>query len=788
MTGSGKDAIRRGPAALHSEAKRQASRLFPVLLGASLVLAGCDAAEDTAVATADQAATAAAEFRQTAYRVRADFAAPLNADSGWAADSNTPAVVRADHPFRLRLEVEAPEDAAAQQFQLEFRRNEGNWEPLAAEDFPYPVKELALNFSREQDTSPAETWNLIAGDASALVWQQEGDSGFLRMTAHKGPLLALAQYHTHWEPIEFKAVMRLPESSTAGILFGYRDPDNHYRLELEGGGALRVVQRRNGSEAVVQSEDVGVKTGQWLEVAVDWEGSEVSVAYEWDPYIQGPEFTWDLGETIDESPAGLYLPANSAADLRLLEVSGATHTPRASIVSSSAFAHGDETTNLLPGSELPFAAGAGINYADTSPSWSASGNHSEWEFPIVVRYFSDHANINETGDTFEFRMTGSDGEPLASAHLARVTLEVPEGHLGGTFVETPTRIGPWEAENGDLYFIMEPSETDNVMMMVKSTDGGISWLEVDGANRPGTGDLEGVGSVHVDGSIHILHQTSDHVFYHRFRTADSAEPDSWEIRDERLASPVEPPVQVADIAVRSDGSVVGVYGNLHKILYRVRSPDGEWSEETVVDPDDDRDLSGPVLVRGRDDVVHLAYTGLDGTAWYRSILPNGDLTPRQAVAAGLGTEVQDAGGILPLVYLTDSDAVSIIYRLDNGELWERRAGGDGKLTEAVRVTDRAVVRNAADAEQVGADAIAYGADVHVLFIEEGTNRLFHTWRDGDGGWSEPSLEVDGETVLWVRGMAIKQSAEGAVYGYVYDGGSFGGSGMNRYAEVPLTAR
>lgn len=70
--------------------------------------------------------------------------------------------------------------------------------------------------------------------------------------------------------------------------------------------------------------------------------------------------------------------------------------------------------------------------------------------------------------------------------------------------------------------------------------------------------------------------------------------------------------------------------------------------------------------------------------------------------------------------------------------------------------------NADDAEQVGADAVGYGDSVHVLFIEEDTGRLFHTRRNGEGDWSEPTLEVDGEEVLWVRGTVIKESDQGAV--------------------------
>lgn len=772
------------PAAMNLGTIRPNGRVLTGLLAAAILLSGCHSG-DVAETTEGAGPTG---LQQTAYRVRTDFTAPLNGDAGWAADINTPATVVADQPFRLRLELESPSDLLTERrLGLQFRRNEGDWEKVLAEDFPYPVKQLTLDFSSNPGDSLREHWQLIRGEAGNLGWQPENgeDEGFLRMTAGADALLALAHYQIHWEAVEFKSVMRLQDDATAGILFGYQDTDNHYRLDIEGGGALRLVERKQGVERELHRQDVGVKTGQWIEVAVVRDGQEVTVEYEWDAYIQGETLTWDLGQPIAQSTTGIYLPANSGVDLLELEAGGETHSPRVSIISNPVFAHGEPAGDLLPVSDLPFIAGAGISYADRTPSWTAAASQGEWEFPLVIRYFSDGASVNLPGDTFDFRMVEIGAEPLEVAALPTVTLEVPGGHLGGTFVETPMRLGPWEAANGDLYFIMEPSETDNMMMMVKSSDGGKSWREVDGAHRPQTGDLEGVASTYADGRIHILHQTSDHVFHHVFNTVDTAQPDRWDIRDEMLASPTEPPVQVADIAVRSDGSVVGVYGDLHRILYRIRSAEGHWGEEIVVDAETDRDLSGPTMVRGRDDVVHLAYTGNDGTAWYRRILPTGALTASQQLASGLGTEVEDAGGILPLVYLPESDTVSLVYRLGNGELWERRAAPGGELGEAVQVTDRAVVSNAADSEQAGADAVGHGASVHVLFIEAGSGRLFHTSRNADHQWTEPRLLVDGENVLWVRGTVIKDSGQTAAYGFVYDGGSNGGSGFNRYAEITL---
>jgi hypothetical protein len=404
-----------------------------------------------------------------------------------------------------------------------------------------------------------------------------------------------------------------------------------------------------------------------------------------------------------------------------------------------------------------------------------------------VRRFADGAVTNDAGDAFAFRLVRADGTPLDAEALPVLTLAVPAGHLGGTFVETPGRIGPWQASNGDLYFIMEPTETDNVLMMVKSSDGGATWREVDGANRPAADDLEGVGSDLFGDTVHILHQTSEHVWHHAFRTSDHpTRPDSWAVRDELVATPTKPPTQVAALVARSDGSLVAAYGGAETIHVATRTTDGEWGEPLAVDADAAAVLSGPQTALGADDAVHLAYTDSEGAAWYRRFLPDGTLTPRERVAAGLGTTEYDVGSIAPLAYSPETDTVVVLYRLADGHLWARRAGAGGGLTAPVRVTDRRVVQNAVDSDQVGADAIAVGGAVHVVFIEDGTGHLYYTSSGAAGEWEPSVLLSDDVRAQWVRGQRLQRPTGEPVYGYVFDAGSDGGSGRNTFGEVALS--
>ncbi len=464
-------------------------------------------------------------------------------------------------------------------------------------------------------------------------------------------------------------------------------------------------------------------------------------------------------------------------------------SPRVSIVSTKAFENGDETADLLAGSNLPYISGAGVNFDTITLSWSGENAHSEWEWPLVIRRFADGPVTNYEGDTFEFRMADAGGCPISSDINPVITVSVPPGHLGGTFVETPGRIGAWEASNGDLYFIMEPTETDNVLMVVKSSDRGVTWYEVDGANRPARGDLEGFATELKGNTIHMLHQISRSVWYHSFRTADHpTDPDTWDVRDEIVVRPGEPPVQVASIAVRSDGSIVGVYGGPEKVHFKVRSAEGRWGNETLIDANVPQRLSGPQVVLGENDVVHLAYTGDDGSAWYHRIQPDGSLTSRQQIATGLGTTEDDVGSILPLVFIPETNTVVVIYRLATGRLWERRIIDYGSPGEPVQVSDRNVVQNAVDSDQTGADAIADGTNVHVLFIEEGSGSIFHTFRNEGGDWQPSELVVNDVQAQWIRGSLLTRSNREGVYGFVYDAGSNGGTGMNKFGVVPIDSR
>jgi hypothetical protein len=191
-------------------------------------------------------------------------------------------------------------------------------------------------------------------------------------------------------------------------------------------------------------------------------------------------------------------------------------------------------------------------------------------------------------------------------------------------------------------------------------------------------------------------------------------------------------------------------------------------------------------VLGANDTVHVAYYGVDGTIWYRRLLRDGTLTRRQQLASGLGATRAEYGAVLPLVFIPRTNTVVVIFRHQDGRLWERRVVNDAAPTPAVRVTDRVVIQDAVDSQQPAADAVLDGETVRVLFVEESSRSIFST-HDG-GGWQPSVLRVDGILGSWIRGHVYVRPDSLKVYGYIYDAGSDGGAGMNRFGELMLSGK
>jgi len=718
---------------------------------------------------------------QPGFRVRSDVTAVLNSEQGWAGEFNEDVTVYADQPFRIRFELEHPlGQVGDEHFRLQYRRNNGAWINLEAHDFPHPERNIQLDFSQLIAGSRPDLWSVMAGDRSAMLIVPTGQQHVLRVKSSREPMMGV--YKAPWDITELSARFRFLPGRRNGVAFviGYTDSNNYYLAKLlPDSGRIQISQVNDGMEKKLTDKASSIPCGKWLEIEMKIEDRVLEVDF------QDEELTVDIkpGDNPSSSRAGFRLPSNAAVDIQLIAFEGVSRTPRVSIVSSRGYGHGAAANDLLTGSDKPFKSGSWVNLVDHSLAWHGADGHGEFEWPVVIRRFADGAETNNQDDRFEFRMVTINGEVAENVTNPVLRLAIPPGHVGGTFVESPGRIGPWQASNGDLYFIMEPTETDNLFMMIKSMDDGRTWQEVDGANRPTTGDLESVDSRMVGNTIHILHQVTRSARYHAFRTSDHpTHPDSWATRDE-VAGVVDAVAQNASLVVRSDGSSVAFYLGQEKIHYSIRAANGIWSPVKTIDAALQPNQAGPQAVLGKNNVIHVAYYGVDGTIWYRRFLPDNTLTPRQLIAEGAGQSDAEYGAVLPLVYNSHKNEIVIIYRLASGTLWERRIINDNPPTDAVKISDMKVVTDAVDSQQVGADAVINGQAVHLLFIGDPSRSIFSI--DDKSGWQNPRIEVDDISGSWVRGNVYSRRDGVKVYGYIYDAGSDGGAGMNRFGELEL---
>jgi hypothetical protein len=464
-------------------------------------------------------------------------------------------------------------------------------------------------------------------------------------------------------------------------------------------------------------------------------------------------------------------------------------SPTVSIVSCEAFFFGEEADDLINMSKKPGNPGAGINLAPTTPGWfpePKTGASAEWEFALVIRRWADGPQLVIDGDRFSLRMVDHMGRPL-DGPMPEFSVNVPKGHLGGTFVETPARIGPYENSKGELYFIMEPTETDNIFMMVKSIDGGQSWFEVDPDNRPQISDLEGLGSVIAkDGIIHIVHQISEGVYHHAFATSDHPDSkDRWIVDSHLITSHDEPPTQTADITIRPDGSLVAVFAAGEQLQYSILEPHGKWSKAKYLNQKHIVGFTNPSLVCLPNGTVDIAYKSIEGKGWHRQLLPDNSLTPPKQFAQNLGTSEDEMMAILPLAYLPGKETTVAVFRQSDGYLYLSFKSSDSSWSEPVRVSDRHVVTNAVDSDQAGADMVTWGDKIIISYIAEEDRDIYVAIISDFNETPDAKLIVPDINGSWVRGNILYHQKNSPVYGIIYDAGSMGGSGYNRYISYGL---
>lgn len=360
------------------------------------------------------------------------------------------------------------------------------------------------------------------------------------------------------------------------------------------------------------------------------------------------------------------------------------------------------------------------------------------------------------------------------------------GEIGGVFPETPGFMGPIVDGNGNLYTVTEfipllsgtDASSDARPAIRKSSDQGVTWIEVDGLNRPHYNDIESLWLEQDGTKVHVLWQRSlNQVFYSQFNTSDAvSNPDKWVVTDE-IASP-EPAApaneQTCSIAQLSNGTIYAFYctndGTQDCIGYRTRTGLGSWSAESTIVVAG-HELSAVITVVDASDEIHIFVTDHTAPALLYYTLPSGgSLSGSTTIASG--TDVSSSAGDTALVVSVPqltSSGVYVVWINNSSVLvgCEIVSGTPGSIQT---VSDVAVDSNpgATTSAGPGAALAKNGSELHLIYVRESDEDLSRD--EWTGAWGTDISIATGVTIYYVEG-AIFTRGSNIIFGYIWGDGT-----------------
>jgi hypothetical protein len=486
--------------------------------------------------------------------------------------------------------------------------------------------------------------------------------------------------------------------------------------------------------------------------------------------------------------------------LRNVAESVQTGTDETEIVLSAQYADNDATTNLLSGSGLAFTAGVGLE-DNLTPAVTINNNHTEYEWTLRIRLLWHNGTTrgrNADNDTFEYRIVESAGTVFGGTYvIPLITLNVPDGSIGGSHVETPKRMGPFKDTNGNLYIAVEYGEPNNSdeLAMLKSTDGGKQWAIMNAAGAPtaaaGSDDVECMDVDQVGSVLHIsIFHGGGRSKYHTFRTSDNGSPDTWGVTSETIhTAGVSPQDQDISIGVRADGTIVATYstdpsGGFQRMAYRIRSAGGVWSGETILDTTASTNFSSAIIVLGASDLAYIIYHDDTNSRLYYKTLTSADVLSARTQFNATGTAPSYKA--IPQAYYFDDNGVEVIvatYRRSSN-LWERRIIG-GTLQTERQISGVQIAQNRAGGQAPISVIAVWDVDIHAAYGDNTNFDLYYDISQDGAAYGTDVLKADVVSVDTITGNVFQHSAANGsalVMAVVIDDGGGGLTGKNKYIE------
>jgi hypothetical protein len=548
---------------------------------------------------------------------------------------------------------------------------------------------------------------------------------------------------------------------------------SHFRIRNI--GALQTINQDSDWAAAIdvnatlnaQRKDAGVLFGLriQLEEIATTPASKTII-----PKIQGRvnAGTWaDLG---DEATDDYIDPGSSTETLNVIVVNKATITD------------GAATTKILSGSSKTFVAGTGEHQA-IGASVTLNDQCTEIEWRILIRNRYETRQESDDADEYEFRVVESDGTLLDGTYvIPKITINLDGGYMGGVGIETQSRVNFIATPDGTLYSPLEDSVTGQNIIMTKSTDGGITWSQLDAATSP-ENDMESWSMDYDDTNkvIHCVH-VSANVTYFQFATEDHATvPDTWiDARTVVLETGITVVDQSSDIVIRGS-TLYAFYPDGGDVYYKKKADltTGTFGSRVSIDVTGGRDLNGIVAVLGpNSDLIHMFYP--DYTAFdlfHRSLNTSDVLGTIHTIDSDIDNGNQARHGMTnPISWYNGTNEKAMIGFLDetNQYLYTVVVQDDGSPDTRQVASNSVVVFSdpfpgTLSRQPIATLAVDDSTDIaYVLYSDDATHDLWRATHADEGSWANHTEVMDSTDIHAIRAQVYTKGDTSVVLGYVLE--------------------
>jgi hypothetical protein len=334
------------------------------------------------------------------------------------------------------------------------------------------------------------------------------------------------------------------------------------------------------------------------------------------------------------------------------------------------------------------------------------------------------------------------------------------GSIDGVEMESMAYHPPEQDSLGNLYRMTESVQDDgNEPRMMKSSDNGATWAEVDRDHRPTAHDLEGTYQVRLGCQIFVSVSTGKKIWWISFNMSDCQDkPDQWSAEDQIDDALSGDITQYSSLARTSDGRFWLAYsdsvvGDRQQIALRQRQSAGTFGQK-IKPESDSGEWTGPRLLLGAADVVHLFYADHTNKRIYlRQVTGAGTLSAAVRVDEA-GTSSVAAPHTNAVHYQDAGHDVLVVAYADGNNRLMAVPITDGAVGAAEEVSAEAVLQNPPIVLNEGtvASLVLDGTTVHVVWTDKATGAIRLRSRSNDKTWSSAQTlwSASGKTALYVH--------------------------------------